>query len=265
MKKLIIAIAALAGIGLYTACSPKKPALFEQKNGIYFGTTTDSLTYSFAKYPKRMVDTLRIPVKVLGDPPSTGKSFLVESATGDGLTAKEGVHYKLLNPYTIPAGQVATTIPVVIYRTPDMDTTVFPFKLQLQASDDFETHMVTKSAYLVKLGYLQKPSNWGTIGGIDWAGYTTNFGTWTRTKYKLILDALYDPVNDTTVTEFPYQRTGFPPAASLYLQIVRNYIRVNYPGNYSTPTLGIGVTLRDPDVKLSDGSNPVIQVGSSNY
>ena len=258
MKKLIISISALAGLFFYTACSPKKPAVFEQKTGIYFGAATDSLTYSFAKFPKRLSDTLKIPVKVLGDAASTDKTFSIEAATGNGITAIEGVHYKLLNPYSMPAGQLATTIPVVIYRTPGMDTTIFSFKLQLKASDDFETGMTTKSAYLVKLAFLQRPANWGTLSGLDWAGHKNEFGTWTKTKYQLILNALYDPVHDTTVTEFPYSSspTQIPDIARQYLQIVKNYIRINYPVNNG----GTGASLTDPDA-----NNQLIQVGPANY
>ena len=115
----------------------------------------------------------------------------------------------------------------------------------------------------IKTAYLQKPPTWGEPTGFPWAGYINNFGTWTRTKYKVILDALYDPVGDTTITEFPLGTRAvnqFPPVYTQYLQIVKNYIRTNYPGNYSTP-IGIGATLRDPDMP----NNPVIQVGPANY
>lgn len=258
MKKIFISIPVLAGLFFYIACSPKKPAVFEQKSGIYFGATTDSLLYSFAKYPKRMTDTLHIPVKMLGDAPSTDKTFNIETVNVTGKAAVAGVHFKLLNPYTMPAGQLATTIPVVVYRTPDMDTTVFSFKLQLQANEDFETGMTTKSTYLVNVAYLQKPANWGTSTGLVWwAGNKSNFGTWTRTKYKLILDALYDPEHDTTVTEFPFGTgTNALPIGALYLQTVKNYIRINYPANYG----GTGNILTDPDA-----SNLPVQVGAANY
>jgi len=109
------------------------------------------------------------------------------------------------------------------------------------------------------VGYLQKPPTWGEIGGSQWAGYSSNFGTWTKTKYKVILDALYDPTSDTTVSEFPANRFAAPAVYLQYLQLVKNYIRTKYPGNYSTP-LGVGPTLRDPDA-----NNAVIQVGPANY
>ncbi|MBO9204703.1 MULTISPECIES: DUF4843 domain-containing protein [Niastella] len=259
MKKIIISIFTLTGVLLYSACSPNKPALFEQKTGIYFGAASDSLNYSFAKYPKRTTDTLKIPVNVLGDPAASEKTFTVEGTLpAAGTPAIEGVHYKLLNPYTMPAGKLTTTIPVVIYRTPGMDTTVFSFNVKLQPTEDFETAMTTKASYTINLAYLQKPAKWGALNEqVYWAGNVLNFGTWTKTKYKLILDALYDPVNDTTVTEFPFgYGTNAPTIAAQYLQLVKNYITINYPGNVGPS----GAKLTDPDA-----NNQVIQVGKANY
>jgi len=66
-------------------------------------------------------------------------------------------------------------------------------------------------------------------------------------------------VGDTTVTEFPYLKVGAPAISIQYLQVVKNYIRTRYPGNYSIP-VGVGATLRDPDA-----SNAVIVVGPANY
>jgi hypothetical protein len=64
-------------------------------------------------------------------------------------------------------------------------------------------------------------------------------------------------VSDTTVSEFPYNRTAAPAVSIQYLQMVRNYIRNKYPGNYSNP-VGIGPTLRDPDA-----NNALVVVGPS--
>ena len=111
----------------------------------------------------------------------------------------------------------------------------------------------------IKVGYLQKPPTWGESGGTQWAGFNTNMGTWSKTKYKVILAALYDPVSDSTVSEFPYSRFAAPAISIQYLQLVRNYLRTNYPGNFTSPR-GIGATLRDPDNKDS-----VVLVGPANY
>ena len=257
MKKGIFYIILFAAI--LPGCKEDVPTVFAEPDGIYFSAPADSMTYTFAKYPTRSSDTLKIPVTVLGKPAGTDRTISIEKLSGADINGTEGIHYKLLQPYTIPAGKVSTTIPVVIYKTGDMDSLSFNFKFQLKANENFVSGISAKTSLKIKVGFLQKPPTWGELTGLQWAGYSLNMGTWTRTKYKVVLDALYDPVSDTTISEFPYSRFGSPAIYIQYLQLVKNYLRTKYPGNYSFPR-GIGATLRDPDYKDS-----VIQVGPSNY
>ena len=257
MKKGIFYIILLAAI--LPGCKEDVPTVFAEPDGIYFNAPADSMTYTFAKYPNRLSDTLKIPVTVLGSAAGTDRTISLEKLSGVDINGTEGVHYKLLQPYTIPAGKVSTMLPVVIYRTGDMDSLSINFKFQLKANENFVSGISAKTSLKIKVGYLQRPPTWGDLTGLQWAGYSLNMGTWTRTKYKVVLDALYDPVSDTTVSEFPYGRSQPPAIYIQYLQLVKNYIRTKYPGNYSIPR-GIGATLRDPDNKDS-----VIQVGPSNY
>lgn len=256
---ILIAVIFYAVTLPFTGCKKDEPILFAEHDGIYFSTASDSIYYTFAKYPKRLIDTLKIPVTVLGNAAGTDRTITVEKVTETGINAVEGTHYKLLPPFTLPAGKISTVVPVVIYRTGDMDSLLISFKLQVKENESFKSGITAKTSLKIKVGYLQKPPSWGEFGGIQWAGYSANFGTWTKTKYKTILTALYDPASDTTVTEFPYSRFGAPAILLQYLQLVKNYIRNNYPGNYSTP-IGIGATLRDPDA-----GNNVILVGPANY
>jgi hypothetical protein len=235
------------------------PTVFAEPDGISFSAPADSITYTLAKYPHRVTDTLKIPVTVLGKAADKDRTITLEKLSGTDINGTEGVHYKLLQPYTIPAGTVTTMLPVVIYRTGDMDSLSFTFKFQLKANENFISGISTKTSLKIKVGYLQKPPTWGDLTGLQWAGYSANMGTWTKTKYKVVLDALYDPVSDTTISEFPFSRFGPPAVYIQYLQLVKNYIRTKYPGNYSFPR-GIGATLRDPDNRDS-----VIQVGPANY
>ena len=257
MKKGIFYIILLAAI--LPGCKEDVPTVFAEPDGIYFNAPADSMTYTFAKYPNRLSDTLKIPVTVLGSAAGTDRTISLEKLSGVDINGTEGVHYKLLQPYKLPAGKVSTILPVVIYRTGDMDSLSINFKFQLKANENFVSGISAKTSLKIKVGYLQKPPTWGDLTGLQWAGYSLNMGTWTRTKYKVVLDALYDPVSDTTVSEFPYGRSQPPAIYIQYLQLVKNYIRTKYPGNYSYPR-GIGATLRDPDNKDS-----VIQVGPSNY
>jgi hypothetical protein len=259
MKKRIAYIIVFISIIVLAGCKPDVPTLFSAADGIYFSYSADSLIYTFAKYPSRVSDTLKIPVTVLGNAADKDRVIAVEKVSEAGLNATEGAHYKLLAPYIMPAGKVSTSIPIVIYKTGDMDSIQFNFKLKLSENENFISGISAKAFLKIKTGFLQKPPTWGEIGGIQWAGYSANFGTWTKTKYKVVLEALYDQTSDTTVSEFPYSRFGPPAIYIQYLQLVKNYIRTNYPGNYSSP-LGVGPTLRDPDA-----NNTVIQVGPANY
>jgi hypothetical protein len=256
---ILLVLILFAAMSPFTSCKKDEPDLFTEPDGIYFSTPADSLYYTFAKYPSRTTDTLRIPVTVLGNSAGTDRIITVEKVTEAGINGIEGVHYKILPPYNLPAGKISTTIPVVIYKTGDMDSLLISFKLHLKENENFASGISAKTSLKINVGFLQKPPSWGEFGGSQWAGYSANFGTWTKTKYKVILNALYDPASDTTVTEFPYSRFGAPAVSIQYLQLVKNYIRANYPGNYSSP-VGIGATLRDPDA-----NNNVIQVGPANY
>ena len=259
MKKGILYIILLVATLPFVSCEEDVPLLFAEPDGIYFSTVSDSLYYTFAKYPNRTVDTLKIPVSVLGKAAEVDRIIRVDKIADSGFNGVEGVHYKLLPPYTLPAGKITMQIPVVIYKTGDMDSLSFKFKLRLTENENFVSGISSKAFLKVKVAYLLKPPTWGEFGGSQWAGFNGNFGTWSKTKYKVILDALYDPVNDTTVSEFPYLRVGAPAISIQYMQMVRNYLRSNYPGNFTSPR-GIGPTLRDPDNKDS-----VVLVGPANY
>src|SRR6188768_91201 len=122
MKKEIISILLVSFIVAFVACRPVAPTLFDEPDAVYFSAPADSVAYTFAKYPSRTVDTIKIPVNVLGSPVAADREILLESLTGTDVNAKEGVHYKLLPPYKMPANKVSTTVPVIVYRTGDLDS-----------------------------------------------------------------------------------------------------------------------------------------------
>ena len=263
MKKRNILLVTIGVMVVMSACKPEAPIKYAGTDGVYFNAAADSIVYSFARFPNKTADTIMVPVALVGNMKGHDRDINVGVNSGEGYNAVEGLHYRLLPPYTIPANSTHAMMPVEIRRTPDMDSLVISLALQLKENDQFSIGINEKSTVKLKIAFLQKPATWGDPTGLPWAGYSANFGTWTKTKYKLILDALYDPVSGTTITEFPIGSRfvgQYPAAYSQYLQIVRNYIRTHYPGNYSTP-LGIGETLTDPDMP----NNPVIQVGPANY
>lgn len=263
---MVMALPVLLLLLSLAGCEPNQLIPFEQPSSAYFGNPTISgapvmeTSYTFAKYPNRQADTLQIPVSIYGEPAGQDREIGITAVDSSIANATQGIEYKLLPPYKMPANKVKTTIPVVVYRTGAMDSVVYTFLLKIKATADLQAGIAAQNMYRVNVAFLQKPIDWDVYANTQgWAGYSANFGTWTRTKYKVVLDALYSPSGDTSITSFPGQRFQPPPIFNQYLIVVRNYIRTHYPGNYSTP-LGVGPTLRDPDA-----NNAIIQVGPANY
>lgn len=264
MKKKFIWCGLLAA-AIFGACRPESPAMFSQQPTLYFGTpnlyvtgATSGTQFSFATYPHKTVDTLMVPVSLLGNTSSKDRQFTIATMDTSIANATEGVDYKLLNPYMLPANATSVNIPVVLYRSPALDSTAINFFLRTVSSKDFAPSNYSQSVYNIRVNYLQKPASWdfASSGVAGWAKYQTNFGSWTKTKYLLILNALYNSVSDTTTSTFPYNYLQPPSVCTQYLQIVKNYILTNYPGNYS----GTGPKLLDPDA-----NNLPVQVGPANY
>ncbi len=246
---------------LFVGCE-KKPALYSEADGIYFGTADTTVSYSFAKYPKKVSDTLFIPVQVLGKSFSSDRSIPVEliPTVGDSA-AVEGIHFKILDQAIIAAGAVTGDIKILVNRTADLeDGKAVHFSLRIKKNADFPSDGIAlRQKVTINLAFIQRPSTWGEYTGAItgyFAGYRDNFGTWTPSKYKIILDALYDEETGTTVSEFPFTRYSPPVQYNQYVAIVRNYIKVHYPGNYGLP----GAILLDPDY-----DNMPVQVGPANY
>src|SRR3954462_5001991 len=99
MKKQLALLLLFATIGL-VACKKDVPGMFNEENGIYYSAAIDTLSYTFAKYPGRTVDTIRLPVTVLGSPSEKDREINLEVLPGNLMNGTEGVHFKLLPPYT---------------------------------------------------------------------------------------------------------------------------------------------------------------------
>ncbi len=270
--KTKIASLIISTLLLVVACTKEDIVQFSEAPSVYFGvatkvgTPTTSTTYSFAKRPTKTVDTLYIPISVSGAVSS--KDRVVDVAVLDSTSADtnfvkgvEGSDFKIIQPVTVPANTYNTTLKVVLYRSATLATKKINFFLKINPNADFELGITAQTKWQVRVSYIQKPDTWDYLsnGVAAWAAQNSKFGTWTTAKYKLILEALYNPVADSTVTEFPLSRYTTSDLYNSYLQIVKNYILTKYPGNYSTP-LGIGNSITDPDA-----NNKYIQVGPANY
>lgn len=257
-------IVLLAGAG----CKPESPTQFSSPASLYFGEPnvfnlnyTSGTTFSFATYPHRTVDTFMVQITLSGNPSPKDRPFSVVAMDTAAANAVEGTDYILQPSYTLPANASSVSIPVILNRTAILDSVALNFYLRVAPNKDFAASTNAQSVYNIQVTYLQKPSTWDYLpsGVTGWAGVKTNFGTWTKTKYLLILNALYNPVADSSVANFPYISTAgqYPPVFTQYLQMVKNYINVNYPGNNG----GVGPTLRDPDAP----NDTLIKVGPADY
>lgn len=261
MKKLRYFLMVLVCGTLAVSCEDK-PALYSEQGAIYFGTADTLFSYSFAQHPRKIKDTVFVPVNILGDATAADRHFDVEVLhVSDTAGAVEGVHFELGNGGIIPANATVGSLPVIVYRTPDLEEgKAVRFGIRLKKDENFPAEGISARQKLtINLAYIQKPASWGEFTGSItgyFAGYKDNFGTWTPTKYKLILDALYDVNTDMTVTEFPGSRFSPPVLYNQYVALVRNYIKAKYPGNYGLS----GAVLTDPDY-----NNLPIQVGPANY
>src|SRR5574339_308241 len=101
MKKIIVYIIPFTLLLAIAGCKQDVPTLFNETDGVYFSASSDSVAYTFAKYPSRTSDTLKLPVTVLGNPAGVDRTLTVEKATASDVNATEGVHYKLLGPYVL--------------------------------------------------------------------------------------------------------------------------------------------------------------------
>ena len=81
MKKGIFYIILFAAILSFAGCKEDVPTVFAEPDGIYFNALADSMTYTFAKHPKRVTDTLKIPVTVLGKAAGTDRTISIEKVS----------------------------------------------------------------------------------------------------------------------------------------------------------------------------------------
>ena len=95
MKKIIQYLVPALVMFAMASCKEDVPTLFNESDGIYFSAKDDSLFYSFAKYPNRLTDTIKLPVTLLGKPAGVDRVITAEKGTGTDVNAIEGTHYRL--------------------------------------------------------------------------------------------------------------------------------------------------------------------------
>lgn len=124
------------------ACSEDKLELYDGTDSIYFGedlrvgSYRDTIVFSFNDYNEDTVACL-IKVRALGNLLfDYDRTYNIELT---GSTATPGVHFKLPEQeYVFKSGRKDyTELPIVLYRTPDMQDTSYSITLKLVANQFF--------------------------------------------------------------------------------------------------------------------------------
>lgn len=171
MKKITIVF--LAAVVLMTACKKQQINSFHGPENLYFDIGlegfSDSVLYTFAKFPGKLKDTVFIPVRVVGnrttDKERTYSVKIIDTAT----TALPDIHYQpLKDEYVFAPGYGIQHLPVVVYNT---DTNLLKrtvtLALEIVASGDFNADLknliTTRVVFSAK---LEKPKWWDMwLGG----------------------------------------------------------------------------------------------------
>jgi hypothetical protein len=117
---------------------------------------------------------------------------IVKLLAAEGSNARPGTDYKLLD-YTLPAGIVSFTYPLVVYKTAEMKTQTYRLVLQAETGGAFpgvvpegpEITNTTISLRQMKIDLTDRivqPAYWNNI-----ASY---FGAYSNTKYSYMIQSL---------------------------------------------------------------------------
>ena len=219
MKKFVTIIGLLFFLG--SGCADQGEEMFDSTaTTIYFdlsGAQADSIVYSFAKTVETS-HVIEVPVEIAGYPADHDRYFrvVVDEALS---TAKASIHYKALEDlYVLPKGTFTANVPVTVYSTDKLlDSVAVSIALQIVANDDFPNDFAKSQQALIKVSnMLEKPSMWDMVYGRKY------FGTWSKTKYKLILQIC--GIEELPVYNGPnrYRLKG-------YGMKMQNYFREHYP------------------------------------
>lgn len=198
-------------IGLWAACSlvacEKDYEVYDAElSAVRFmlKQKVDSTLYSFALMPGVEIDTLEIPVQILGFTSTRDRevSIVVEP---EWTTATENTHFSL-KPCRIAAGETTGIQKVIIHKTAGLEQQAVQVALKICDSPDLLAGPVNERYYRIILtDKLTRPSDWLRQFGeysvvkhrfiIEVTGKGTNYSEWRRMaviyQLSLLNDALF--------------------------------------------------------------------------
>lgn len=176
-------------------------------HAVRFIASPDSTVYSFAFYPDKEIDTITIPVQILGFTEDRNREVNV-IADGDKTTAVANEDYVLL-PTIIPANKVSDSVRVVLKKTGKLENQDICLALQIADSEDLEagptnTYRIYFSSQLVKpqhwpgkFGEYSKVKHQFCINVLGIGDYCSDYDYNLVTYYvRLLTDALYKYNNE---------------------------------------------------------------------
>lgn len=161
----------------------------------------DSMVYSFALMPGVEVDTLEIPVQILGFTSTRDREVSI-AVDPELTTAKENIHFSL-EPCRIAAGETESIQKVIIHKTNDLEEQAVHVSLKICDSPDLLAGPLNERRYRIILtNQLTRPSDWMRQFGeysvvkhrfmIEVTGKGTNYSEWRRMTVIYYLSLLND-------------------------------------------------------------------------
>ncbi|WMI64128.1 DUF4843 domain-containing protein [Aestuariibaculum sp. YM273] len=127
----------------------------EDKDNIYFTWSEqkpdnrypysyiDSLGVTFAFKPQDVTSfVFKLPISVQGE--LSDKDRVVNLSVKAESTAKEGLHFDLPETIVLGANKSVDSIPITLYRTPEMKNESLTLILELLSNDNFSVNMTNK-------------------------------------------------------------------------------------------------------------------------
>lgn len=216
MKNIFYGVSILLILFTLFSCEKDEQYDYAGGNQVYFATTADSSTYSFAiKSSSVHEDVALIPVAVSGIAAGIDREIKIE-VVAEGTTAREGVdfasggHFRL-EKTILRKGEIETHIPVTVFRQKSIAGSEVVVWLRIVPDENFlgdmgEDFLIHK----FKINdILTKPDNWDTY-------IRRYFGEYGPVKYQFIIDHL---------GRYDFRETGDDPVAKAEMAYFKDKLK----------------------------------------
>ena len=203
----------------FVACQENEISTFDNESSLFFfrdiynnnskGTPQlDSTSYSFFLAGSIQIDTVWLDVLLTGSPSDQDRPFrIVQSNVGEPGGAVAGTHYvafddpEMVKRMVMPANKVSVALPVIMTRTPQMDTEEYRLDMEILPNEYFIQGIKDRVVYVLKItGKATKPANWDSPNS-----YLATFGEWGQEKMRFIIDYVgYNTFDETLITDYRY-------------------------------------------------------------